>query len=151
LSIKAVVLSFNLPEASTITHVARPGFNQTNSNLSPSLPPRPPPYVYATFPHEEGGVIVSRWKNQVDPASHAAPSQAITVLMNDSHTRRTEPLLLSDWFRQHSCRPSAGQEFRFITCWRLQGRAVHCVRTSCYSFVLISKGIFFSNVFLNRY
>jgi hypothetical protein len=46
--------------------------------------------------------------------------------MNDSHIRRTKPLLLSDWFRRHSCRPSAGQEFRFITCRRLQGRAAHC-------------------------
>jgi hypothetical protein len=34
-----------------------------------------------------------------------------------------QPLLLSDWFRWHSCRPSAGQKFRFITCRRLQWRA----------------------------
>jgi len=57
LSINAVFLSFNLPEANPITHVARPGFNQTNSNLSPSLPPRPPPYVYATFPLQEGASL----------------------------------------------------------------------------------------------
>jgi hypothetical protein len=34
-----------------------------------------------------------------------------------------QPLLLSDWFRWHSCGPSGGHEFRFITCRRLQTRA----------------------------
>lgn len=47
------------------------------------------PLCVCCFPHEKEGVIVSRWKNQVDPASHVAPSTAITALMNDSHTRHT--------------------------------------------------------------
>jgi hypothetical protein len=81
------------------------------------------PLIRSLLPHWKRGLHCFQVK-ELGWSCKSCCSQASDYSPNEWFTHPShQPLLLSDWFRWHSCGPSGGHEFRFITCRRLQGRA----------------------------